>query len=203
MIRGTPPAKQLYLYRAGQNLENFPEEWKVISKARKVSLQGNKLKRLPRKFCAPDLLTLLLGGNPIDSLPGSFLWSFGKLRVLDFRWGKFESLPEEVDDLKNLVWLNLSWCIELKILPDTVGRLYVLKNLNLSHSHSLKYLPSELVGLTSLQVLNTYNCDSLKWSEHILLEMARNFWIIHIQPSERHWKKYVDWFISQNLSFVE
>jgi hypothetical protein len=26
---GTPPAKQPYLYQAGQNLEEFPQEWKA------------------------------------------------------------------------------------------------------------------------------------------------------------------------------
>jgi len=155
---GTPPAKQLYLYRAGQNLESFPEEWEGKSKARKLSLCSNKLCRLPRRFCAPDLLTLLLRENPIVSLPGSFLWSFRKLRVLDLRFGKFDSLPEELGDLKDLVWLNLSWCIKLELLPDTVEKLYVLKNLDLSHCHNLKCLPSGLFSLTLLLNLNLSSC---------------------------------------------
>jgi len=182
---GTPPAKQLYHYRSCQNLENFPEEWEVISKARKLSLMGNKLKRLPRRFCAPDLLTLLLYGNPIVSLPGSFLSSFGKLRVLDLSGGEFDSLPEELGDLKDLVWLNLYWCINLKILPVTVGNLHMLKNLNLSYSQTLRYLPSGLVSLTSLQVLNTSDCDSLRWAEHTPPEMARAESLDHTYPTIR------------------
>jgi len=194
---GTPPAKQLYLYRAGQNLESFPEEWEVISRARKLSLCSNKLGRLPRRFCAHDLQTLLLYRNPIVSLPGSFLWSFGKLRILDLMAGEFDSLPEELGDLKQLVWLNLSLCIKLELLPDTVEKLHELKNLDLSQCHNLKCLPSGLgsltvlqnlnlydcysleclpsglVGLTSLQVLNTDSCEELRWGEQTPPEMAR------------------------------
>jgi hypothetical protein len=78
---GTPPAKQLYLCRAGQNLEEFLQEWEAILNAQRLSLQLNKLKRCPES--APELLSLLLRGNPIVSLPGSFLRSFRKLKVLD------------------------------------------------------------------------------------------------------------------------
>jgi hypothetical protein len=69
---GTPPAKQLYLYRAGQNLEEIPREWKAISKALRLSLRRNKLKTLPESFDAPELVSLLLGGNPIRFVPESF-----------------------------------------------------------------------------------------------------------------------------------
>jgi hypothetical protein len=42
-----------------QNLEEFPQEWEGISKAWILSMQRNKLKRLPRRFCAPKLVSLL------------------------------------------------------------------------------------------------------------------------------------------------
>jgi len=179
--RGTPPAKQLYLYRAGQNLENFPQEWEVKSKARKLSLCRNKLCTLPTKFRAPDLLTLLLYANPIVSLPGSFLWSLGKLRVLDLQAGEFDSLPDELGDLKQLVYLNLSWCIKLELLPDTVEKLRLLKNLNLSHCHNLKCLPSGLVNLTLLLNLNLSECYDLKFlpSRIVSLTLLRNLNLSH------------------------
>jgi hypothetical protein len=76
---GEPLARQHYLYRACQNLEAFPQEWKATlmrpSKARRLSLHRNKLMRLPRRFYAPKLVSLLLGANPIVSLPASFLRS--------------------------------------------------------------------------------------------------------------------------------
>jgi disease resistance protein RPS2 len=180
---GTPPAKQLYLYRAGQNLEEFPQEWEAILKAQRLSLQFNKLKRLPRRICAPELLSLLLGGNPIVSLPASFLSSFQKLRVLDLRRGEFGYLPEELGDLKDLVSLDLGYCKNLEFLPDAVRKLHVLKHLNVRGCQSLKYLPSGVVGLTSLQVLQTAGSIYLTWAEYTVLGRARAESLCHLYPT--------------------
>ncbi|CAN5962954.1 unnamed protein product, partial [Sphagnum jensenii] len=171
---GTAPAKQLYVYRAGQNLEEFPHELEVILKAQRLSLRWNNLKRLPeRSICAPELLSLLLGSNEIVSLPGSFLRSFPKLRVLDLSGGNFWYLPEEVGDLKHLVSLDLSFCECLETLPDAVRKLHVLKHLNLRWCISLKYLPSAVVGLTSLEDLCIDESWELIWAEHTASGMAR------------------------------
>jgi Leucine-rich repeat (LRR) protein len=170
---GTTPAKQLYLYRAGQNLKKFPQEWEAILKARRLSLFNNNLKRLPRRFYAPKLVSLLLGWNPIQFVPESFLRSFPKLRVLDLSGGDFRNLPDALGDLKNLVWLDLNSCDKLKNLPDTVRKLHALKHLNLLGCESLEYLPSGVVGLTSLQVLCTNCCPKLIWVEHTASGMAR------------------------------
>jgi len=180
---GTPPAKQLYLYRAGRDLEEFPQEWEEILKARRLSLQGNKLEILPWRFCAPELLSLLLGGNAIVSLPASFLRSFRKLRVLHLSGGKFWYLPMELGDLKDLVSLDLSYCEKLEYLPDTVRKLHVLKHLKLSQCLSLKYLPSGVVGLTSLQVLCTHRCSNLIWAEQTASVMARVKGLYHVHPT--------------------
>jgi hypothetical protein len=181
---GKPPAKQHYLYRAGQNLEAFPQEWKATlmqpSKARRLSLHRNKLMRLPRRFYAPKLVSILLGANPIVSLPASFLRSFPKLRVLDLSGGKFQNLPEELSELKDLVCLNLSACYNLEILPDAVWKLHVMKLLLLCACVMLKYLPSGVVDLTSLQVLRTALCYNLPWAEHTPSGMARAETLGHV-----------------------
>ncbi len=173
---GTPPAKQLYLYRGGQNLEAFPQEWKTTlkqpSKARRLSLHMNNLKRLPGRFNAPELVSLLLGRNPIQFVPASFLSCFPNLRVLDLSSGMFDSLPEELGDLKDLVWLDLSDC-DIQILPDAIGKLHMLKVLKLEMCWKLEYLPSGVVDLTSLQVLDVAECNNLKWAEHTPSGMAR------------------------------
>ncbi|KAH9569569.1 hypothetical protein CY35_03G140100 [Sphagnum magellanicum] len=170
---GTPPAKQLYLYRAGQNLEEIPQEWKATSKGLRLSLRRNKLKTLPGSFDAPELVSLLLGGNPIRFVPESFLSNFPKLRVLDLSGGEFWNLPEELGYLKDLVYLDLTCCENLQSLPDAVGKLHVLKCLNLCGCQMLNYLPSGVVGLTSLQILCTTGCDELTWAEHTSSGMAR------------------------------
>jgi hypothetical protein len=170
---GTPPAKQLYLYRPGLNLEEIPREWKATSKALRLSLSANKLETLPGSFDAPELVSLLLGGNPIQFVPESFLSNFPKLRVLDLSGGMFSDLPDELGDLKDLVCLDLFDCANLQSLPDAVGKLHALKCLNLSCCGMLNYLPSGVVGLTSLQILNTRDCDELTWAEHTSSGMAR------------------------------
>jgi Leucine-rich repeat (LRR) protein len=184
---GTPPAKHLYLYRPGENLEKFPREWEAISTARRVSLQCNKLKHLPGRFCAPDLLTLLLRANSCEnsmiSIPASFLSNFPKLKVLDLTCGQFDTLPEELADLKNLVYLNLSNCKNLKILPAAVTHLHMLQNLDLSFCRNLEYLPSGLPNLTSLQVLNTDWCLWLRWGEPTPSRMARAEELGQIYPT--------------------
>jgi Leucine-rich repeat (LRR) protein len=182
---GTHPAKQLYLYRAGQNLEEFPLECEGILKAQRLSLLFNKLKGLPGRFCAPELRSLLLCGNPIVSLPASFLRSFQKLRVLTLSRGEFLYLPMELGDLKDLVSLDLSFCYNLQNLPDTVRKLHVLKHLNVSICTSLKYLPFEVVDLTSLQVLYTDGCDNLMWAEHTASGMARAESLYDVYPTVR------------------
>jgi hypothetical protein len=182
---GTPPAKQLYLYQAGQNLEEIPLEWKAISKALRLSLVRNKLKRLPGSFYAPELVSLLLWQNPIEFVPASFLRSFPKRRVLGLSCGQFDSLPEELGDLKDLVWLDLFACKKLDILPDAVGKLHMLKCLNLFGCEMLKYLPSGVVVLTSLQVSNTACCDNLTWAEHTPSGMARAESLGHVYPTVR------------------
>ncbi|KAH8936848.1 hypothetical protein BDL97_17G106500 [Sphagnum fallax] len=180
---GTPHAKQLYLYRAGQNLEEIPQEWKAISQppesecttileALRLSLDTNKFETLP-EFYAPKLVFLLLGRNPIVSLPADFSSYFPKLSVLNLRNGQFHSLPDELGDLINLVCLDLSNCHELETLPDTVHKFHKLKFLILDDCWGLKYLPSGVVDLISLQVLHTAHCGRLTWAEHTLSRTAR------------------------------
>jgi len=162
---GTPPAKQLYFYRADQNLEEFPEECTSIPEALRLSLHSNELETLPESFYAPKLVSLILATNDLILLRASFFRSCLKLRVLDLCEGYFQDLPEEVFDLKDLVYLGLSRCENLQILPDAVGKLHLLKVLDLSFCSSLPYLPSGIVALTSLQVLDVYSCWNLKWAE--------------------------------------
>jgi hypothetical protein len=155
---GAPPAKELYFYRAGQNLEEIPQEGKGMQKALKLSsLQCRKLQKLPESFYAPELVSLILCLNSIQFVPESFLSNIPKLRVLDLSFGSVTRLPEELGNLKHLVFLNLRYCERLEILPDSIGKLHALKCLDVSYC-SLSYLPSSVVDLTSLQELHTRGC---------------------------------------------
>jgi Leucine-rich repeat (LRR) protein len=165
---GVPSAELLYLYQPGQNLKFLPQGLEGTleqpSKVRRVSLYQNELQYLPENLYAPELVCVLLGGNPIYDLHSS-LNRFPKLRILDLRNGKFESLPEEIGELEDLVYLDLSYCFNLQTIPDTVRNLHKLKCLMIYCCTRLKYLPSGVVGLTSLQKLDTTHCLNLRWAE--------------------------------------
>jgi Leucine-rich repeat (LRR) protein len=173
---GTNPARQLALYQAGQNLTEFPPKWiaecKQPLKAHRLSLHQNELETLPSTFCAPELLTLLLGKNMISDVPAGFLKGIQNLRVLDLCYGEFQYLPEELGNLKHLVYLNLSNNHILQELPESIENLRMLRNLTLSYCTRLRYLPSGVVGLESLQVLDTELCIQLRWAEHTHTEMG-------------------------------
>ncbi len=153
-------------------MEEIPKECTAISEALRLSLDTNKLEKLPESFYAPKLVSLLLGGNPIQFVPESFLVNFPKLRV-----------PEELGKLKDFICLELSDCDNLQILPDAVGKLHVLKCLSLCDCRMLNYLPSGVVGLTSLQVLCTALCYNLAWAEHTPSGMARAESLGHVYPT--------------------
>jgi hypothetical protein len=173
---GEPPAELLYLYRAGQNLEKIPGELEGTlekpSKVRRLSLYQNKLQNLPENLYAPELVCLLLGRNPLYNLDHS-LNSFPKLRILNLENGKFNSLPKELGELKNLVYLNLSRCLSLQSIPDTVRNLHKLRCLIICGCGRLEYLPSGVVGLTSLQKLDASDCEYFSWAEHTSSSTAR------------------------------
>ncbi len=157
---------ELYnFYRVGQNLKQIPEEClTILSKVRRLSLYDNKLEQLPENMYAPELVCLLLGENPLRYAPR--LNNFPRLRILNLYGAHFHSLPEELGDLEDLIYLNLNECEHLQNLPDTVCKLRKLKCLLLWGCSKLEYLPSGMTGLTSLQVLDATSCDNLTWGEH-------------------------------------
>jgi Leucine-rich repeat (LRR) protein len=165
---GVPSGELLYLYQPGQHLKFLPQGLEGTleqpSKVRRVSLYQNKLLCLPENLYAPELVCLLLGANPMYDLDSS-LNSFPKLKILDLRRGEFRSLPNEIGDLENLVYLNLFNCFNLQTIPDTVRNLHKLKCLMIGYCFELKYLPSGVVGLTSLQNLEAKHCYRLRWAE--------------------------------------
>jgi hypothetical protein len=105
-------------------------------------------------------------------VPAGFLKDIQNLRVLDLSYGYFRYLPEELGNLRHLVYLNLSHNSDLQELPESIENLRMLRNLNLSHCAGLRYLPSGVVGLKSLQVLDTEFCINLRWAEHTQTEMG-------------------------------
>ncbi|MFX1392267.1 MAG: leucine-rich repeat domain-containing protein, partial [Promethearchaeota archaeon] len=76
----------------------------------------------------------------------------GDVVELNLRNSGFETLPENIDELKSLKTLNLS-DNPLTMIPDSIGNLKSLEVLNLDHTN-LTTLPESIRNLTSLQKLN-------------------------------------------------
>ncbi|CAM6064915.1 unnamed protein product, partial [Sphagnum tenellum] len=136
------------------DLQTIPDTVRNLSKLKCLIIRSCfELKYLPSG---------VVGLTSLEKLDTSFsLNSFPKLRILDLRNGEFSNLPEEVGELQDLVYLDLSECFHLQTIPDTVQNLRKLKCLMLWRCLKLKYLPSGVVGLTSLQKLDTRACENL------------------------------------------
>jgi len=162
-----PLKEKPFLSKAGQKLENFPINWTTKSrehfKVERLSLMHNHLTSLPETtFLAPNLRTLLLKKNGISSISKDFLNDVQNLRVLDLAFCKFPSLPETLGDLKELKYLNLSYCSQLDALPESLGNIMKLSYLELSGCHKLQTLPDAIYNLKGLKTLNLKNCHHLK-----------------------------------------
>ncbi len=167
-VHGNKPLKeQLFLFQACQNLEDFPKDWTTKPgehfNVQRLSLMYNHLTSLPETtFLAPNMCTLLLKGNEILSIPKDFLKSVQNLKVLDLAFCKFQSLPEALGDLKELRYLNLSYCSRLDALSESLGDLKELRYLNLSYCSRLDALPNSLGKITKLNYFELSGCHKLQ-----------------------------------------
>ncbi|XVF60179.1 hypothetical protein PTKIN_Ptkin08bG0023700 [Pterospermum kingtungense] len=74
-----------------------------------------------------------------------------------------EIIPEEIEKLIHLRYLDLCWCRGLRKLPEEMCQLYNLQYLNLSNCRELEKLPEDIGNLINLRSLDTRYCDSLRY----------------------------------------
>ncbi|KAL9227671.1 hypothetical protein vseg_003333 [Gypsophila vaccaria] len=102
------------------------------------------------------LRTLNLSDCGIDVLPDN-VSDLIQLRFLDLSKNySLVAIPESMTKLSNLQVLNLNLCQQLKWLPRSMGRLAMLRCLEIDECDSLTYMPLGLQKLTSLQSLNRF-----------------------------------------------
>ncbi|KAG0598934.1 hypothetical protein M758_12G113400 [Ceratodon purpureus] len=154
-----------------KDLEEFPRTWLGRElKVKRLSLWGNKIKRFPDNFKAPNLKICMLypiwwGFSPVGRGHGgceieeNFFYELHALKFLQVCYNlSITKLPESTGQLWSLLHLNLAHCEALEQLPESIGGLGSLQHLNLAYCVALEQLPESIGGLGSLQHLNLSGC---------------------------------------------
>ncbi|GLJ38406.1 hypothetical protein SUGI_0782010 [Cryptomeria japonica] len=151
------------LFRAGNNLAEFPTKEISQQKHQRISLMYNRITCLPEEFKCRGLRTLILRHNEsLSVIPAGFLKRLTWLRTLDLRMTGIESLPFTLGRLKSLEHLNVSRT-KLKYLPEAVTRLHRLTSLNLFKCKELESVPPGMNKLEDLRYLNLKHCVKLRF----------------------------------------
>ncbi|KAL5540750.1 hypothetical protein UlMin_044073 [Ulmus minor] len=85
------------------------------------------------------------------------------LRALELQDLAIQSLPDYIDRLKNLRYLDVSRNPDIKLLPDSITKLWHLQTLKLSSCFGLRELPKDVKNLIHLRHLEIEGCFNLRY----------------------------------------
>ncbi|GAA5812552.1 hypothetical protein MFLAVUS_006009 [Mucor flavus] len=179
-----PAQIQQFVYLRSLNitsneLTEIPKEIYQLKQLQVLSVSQNQIKVLPEEMpvMLPDLVTLRVAANLIDTLPTCLhLWKkmrhlqlgsvYGGNRLvqlpdtladmpaleeLDVSYNQLRSLPTDLD-IPTLISLNASHN-QLDFIPKSIANCHLLKSLNVSKNH-LTSLPADLVNLRKLELFD-------------------------------------------------
>jgi Leucine-rich repeat (LRR) protein len=146
------------------NLQILHEQ-EVASRLQGLSLEGNEKLglRIFKNVHLPKLRLFDMAQVSSNIMEG-FLHDqhVYELRWIHWQEAKIKEIPFNFCHCPNLRVLNLSKCINLKILPTSIDKLTALQSLDLSKCLELKDLPTSIDKLTALQSLDLSFCLRLK-----------------------------------------
>ncbi len=136
----------------------------MASRLQGLSLEGNEKldSRIFKNLHLPNLRLFDMAQVSSNIMKG-FLHdqNVHELRWIHWQETKVQKIPFNFGHCPNLRVLNLSKCINLKVLPTSINKLITLQELDLSGCSQLKELPT-IDKLTALQSFNLSKCSQLK-----------------------------------------
>ncbi|KAK9923203.1 hypothetical protein M0R45_031634 [Rubus argutus] len=150
--------KDNFLVHTGANLIEAPrvKKWKI---SKRVSLMANCITDLVEAPRSPNVLTLFLCTNNLETIAKGFFDFMHTLQVLDLSENEnLTRLPSGVSKLVSLQHLNLSRT-GVRDLPVELKALVKLIYLNLERMNNLVFIPPNLISnFPMLKVLRMYEC---------------------------------------------
>ena len=169
------------------NLMEFPEIWETLEDLIELDLGGSSieelpssidnlrqlqllnltrcksLRSLPSTICELTSLTTFFcsGCSQLRSFP-EILGDMGNLKQLHLDGTAIEELPESIQHLQGLQYLDMSCCSKLVRLPESICYLKSLITLSCSNCLNLRVLPENFCKLSSLKWLYVNFCTQLE-----------------------------------------
>ncbi|KAL5570288.1 hypothetical protein UlMin_026863 [Ulmus minor] len=156
------------------NMKLNGEEMEINMKARHYTLLLENQAQLPSQVYQKKNLRALFVQN-LCSSPLSFESlsnSASSVKTLTLSGCEFTHVPENIDKLIYLRYLNLSNNTKLSILPQTLCNLVNLQTLKLDRCHSLTRLPKGIGKLASLRHLHIWGTIKLEGIPKSLREVT-------------------------------
>ncbi|KAL5540754.1 hypothetical protein UlMin_044077 [Ulmus minor] len=98
-----------------------------------------------------------------ESVSDLLISKFDGLRALELHDLAIQSLPDYIDQLKHLRYLDVSRNPDIKLLPDSITKLWHLQTLKLSSCFGLRELPKDMKKLIHLRHLEIEGCFNLRY----------------------------------------
>lgn len=131
------------------------------------SMNSSFIETLKSQAKAEKIRTFLLtfgeccSGSIDESMLDTLISRFKSLRALDLHGLEIKTVPNSIENLIHLRYLDLSWNKSIKILPISITKLRSLQTLKLKGCEKLKELPKDIKELVSLKHLDNGGCYGL------------------------------------------
>ncbi|GMN37531.1 hypothetical protein TIFTF001_042651 [Ficus carica] len=145
-----------------QNTRDFPHQVSFefpLSSPRQIPTSFKEARI--RSILFPCQSSIKQEGSSSRAICDAIVSDMKFLRTLDLHDSGIETMPDHIDELKHLRYLDLSRNVKIKVLPHSITKLLNLQTLKLSLCFRLKELPRDIKNLVNLRHLEIDGCYNL------------------------------------------